>query len=125
MKIWIFPAVCIGLVLSLGASAHHSIAAVYDRAGEATLEGSVVRFEFVNPHPFVTIEAEESGGAVQSWRLEMDNRRELAEVGFEAETLRPGDRIVVVGNPSRRDSNALHIRRLDHRGSGFNYQHHP
>ena len=59
------------------------------------------------------------------WTLEMDNRRELAELGFAENTLRPGDRIVVTGNLDRRRPHSLYVRKLDHPADGFSYEHHP
>ena len=68
---------------------------------------------FVSPHPVLTVEVAGEAGSPQSWLLEMDNLRELVAVGFTSETLRPGDRVVVSGSPSRRETQRLYIRRLD------------
>ena len=82
---------------SVAASAHHSISAVYDGTRPQRIEGVVVEFQFVNPHPFVivTVGAEGRG---ESWRLEMDNRFELADIGMTSATLKPGDRVIVTGS---------------------------
>ena len=81
----------------------------------------VHEFEFVNPHPFVTVDLKEKG---ERWRLEMDNRWELAELGFTAGTLKRGDAIVVIVNPARTESRRGYIRRLDRPVDGFKYEHH-
>jgi hypothetical protein len=107
------------------ASAHHSIAGVYAGYSQLTLDAIVEEFRFVNPHPRIFVSVETADGAVQSWTLEMDNRWELAELGFEADTLKPGDRIVVAGNPGRDTDNVLYVRKLDRPADGFNYVHHP
>jgi hypothetical protein len=106
---------------SLAAEAHHSIVAVYDSARQQRVEGVVAEFQFINPHPFVivTVDAE---GAAESWRLEMDNRFELQGVGMTAETLQPGDRVVVTGSLGRNDPRTLYIRRLDRPADGFRYE---
>jgi hypothetical protein len=106
------------------ALAHHSIANVYDGSRVQTLDGRVVRWEFVNPHPFITIRVEGQSTRPLEWRLEMDNRWELAELGFKADTLKPGDRIVVTGSLSRTEAQRLYVRRLDRPSDGFNYRHH-
>ena len=77
-----------------GVQAHHSIFSIYDSKRQATLEGTVAEFHLVNPHPFLFIEVDEAG-AMKRWRLEMDNRSELAEIGVTATTFRPGDRVIV------------------------------
>jgi hypothetical protein len=102
--------------------AHHAIAAIYDSTRPQTLEGTVIQFQFTSPHPFVVIEAAAGDRANQQWRLEMDNRSELAAVGMTAETLKKGDRIVVSGSMARDQSRSLYIRRLDRPSDGFWYE---
>jgi hypothetical protein len=105
--------------------AHHSIAGIYDDSHPVTVEGIVTNFRFVDPHPFLVMEVLDRSGKPQRWTMEMDNRWELAELGFETETLKPGDRLVVLGSPARRKPHSLYIRKLDRPSDGFSYQHHP
>lgn len=104
------------------AGAHHSIAGVYDSSKPITIDAVVVDFQFVNPHPLVTVESADSAGRPQPWRLEMDNRFELVSIGMTATTLRKGDRIAVTGGPARDGSRAIYIRRLDRPSDGFWYE---
>jgi hypothetical protein len=113
---------CVGTL----AHAHHSIAGVYDSGRQLTLDAVVREFQFVNPHPLIVVRVTEAdGAATQDWTLEMDNRWELAELGFEAGTLQAGDRIVVSGYAARERDHALYVRKLDRPSDGFSYQHHP
>jgi hypothetical protein len=109
------------LSASFAAHGHHSIAAVYDSARQQRVEGVVAQFNFVNPHPFVVVTVA-ANGAEESWRLEMDNRFELAEVGMTSETLKPGDRVVVSGSLGRTEPRTLYIRQLDRPADGFRYE---
>ncbi len=102
--------------------AHHSIAGIYDGSREVKIEGIVSQFHFINPHPFLTIDVKTDGNRMQQWRLEMDNRSELVEAGMNAETLKPGDRVVVSGSPARSQGQSLYIRRLDRPADGFRYE---
>jgi uncharacterized protein DUF6152 len=102
--------------------AHHSIAAVYDSSKRVTVDGVVTRFQFTNPHPLLMIDVTDKSGAVQEWRLEMDNRSELAGVGVTTETFRPGDRVVVSGSLARAQANGLYVQRLDRPADGFWYE---
>jgi hypothetical protein len=108
-------------VPSFAAHAHHSISGVYDSSRQQRLEAVVAEFKFVNPHPFVIVTVEAAGGA-QSWRLEMDNRFELADVGMTETTLKPGDRVVVTGSLGRTDQHSLYIKQLDRPADGFRYE---
>lgn len=103
------------------ADAHHSIAGVYDSRREVTVDGVVAQFQFVYPHPFVIVDVRRDGAA-ERWQLEMDNRGELAQVGFTETTLKPGDRVVVTGSLARQEPRRMYIRRLDRPADGFAYE---
>ena len=89
------------LLASTAAYAHHSYAATYDTTKEIKVEGKLVQFELRNPHTFVTVTSKDSNGKVQRWSVEWAGVSQLANSGIKAETLKVGDAIVVVGNPSR------------------------
>src|SRR5262245_17552583 len=113
----------IGLAVSgATARAHHSIASVYDSNRPVTIDGIVSEFFFVNPHPYLVVTVRDSGGQARSWRLEMDNRWELAEVGMSGNTFQPGDRVVVTGSPGRTQPQMLYVRVLDRPSDGFRYE---
>ena len=85
---WILS-VAIGIAISaMTIHAHHSIAGVYDTNRQMTIEATITEFQFINPHPFVLVEVKNDAGT-QPWRLEMDNRRELIQIGMNGETLKP------------------------------------
>lgn len=114
--------IAVALAVSLQASAHHSIAGVYDSSQPRTLEGVITQFAFVHPHPFILLEVRDGKAAAQSWRLEMDNRVELADIGMTAETFKVGDRVIVSGSPGRIQPLTLYIRKLDRPRDGFEYE---
>ena len=91
----------VSLVASTGAVAHHSYSATYDTSRTITLEGKLVQFVFKNPHSFVTVQAPDDKGAVRRWSLEWAGTAQLARSGVERESLKPGDEVTIVGNPSR------------------------
>ena len=102
--------------------AHHAISAFYDTSRRVTIEAIVRELHFVNPHPFVLGDVRSPEGTTESWRLEMDNQRELVEIGFTHQTLKPGDSVVVTGSPARREARSLYIRRMDRPSDGFWYE---
>ena len=101
---------------------HHSIASVYDGSKSVKLEGTISKFEFVNPHPVLTIEVVNATGTPEPWRLEMDNRSELAGIGITTQTFNPGDRVVVAGSPARSQSRSIYLLKLDRPADGFGYE---
>jgi len=113
-------ALCAGGVIA--AHAHHSIAGVYDTSRQVSIDGLVSEFHFVNPHPFVLVNVTDRG-TVQQWKLEMDNRSELVQVGMTGETLKSGDRVIVSGSPIQPPrTHGLYIRKLDRPADGFQYE---
>jgi hypothetical protein len=104
------------------AEAHHSISGMYDNRRSVTVEGVVTQFEFINPHAFITLEVRDTGRAAQRWRVELDDRGELSDIGMTAQTLRPGDHVVVVGSPARREANRLYLARLDRPADGYSFE---
>jgi hypothetical protein len=101
---------------ALPALAHHSLAA-YDRGRNATLEGVISAFHFAQPHPYLMVRV-----GAESWRMELDNLWELAEIGIDRNTFRPGDRIVVRGDPMRDGSRQVYVWRLDRPADGLLYE---
>ncbi len=101
---------------------HHSISAIYDASQRRTIDAVVTEFQFVNPHPVLVVNVSDGSGTAQQWRLEMDNRFELVQIGFTRDSLKSGDRIVVTGSPARKQAQSLYIRRLDRPSDGFWYE---
>ena len=104
------------------ARAHHSIAAVYDTTRQITVEGGVTEFQFVNPHPVLIIDVAAQGDAPHAWRLELDNRSELTEIGVTAGTFKPGDRVIATGSAGRKNSQSLYAMKVERPADGLLYE---
>jgi hypothetical protein len=122
MRISIAIALVVMMILgSTVAQGHHSIAAVYDRARPVKLDAVIVEFAMVQPHPFLIVEVRSGGDGVR-WKGELDNRHELVAIGMTAETLKPGDRVILSGNAGRTQPQSLYVYRLDRPADGFWYE---
>jgi hypothetical protein len=122
MKGWMLSFAAAVVLAGAQAGAHHSIAAVYDSSRPATIDGLVAEFHLVNPHPFLLMDVTDGAGRTERWRLEMDNRSELVAIGVNANTLRPGDRVMAKGSRARSQPRALYLLRLDRPADGFWYE---
>ena len=91
------------VVLLAGARsyAHHSFAATYFEDKSLTIEGELVQFLYRNPHSFVHIMAPDDKGEMQRWSIEWGGGGQLARQGVGRETLKVGDKVVVVGDLGR------------------------
>jgi hypothetical protein len=117
------PRGLIALLLPTAALAHHSISGVYDSGRQVTIDGRVVEFQFVNPHPVLIVAP--SGGAeadTRPWRLEMDNRYELADIGVTAKTFKPGEHVIATGSAARDESHSLYLMKLHRPADGLRYE---
>jgi len=94
-------ALVIGAALLCGrqALAHHAFAATYSLDKTVTIEGRVVEFLLRNPHSVVLVETEK--GQPMTWAVEWGGGGALSRRGIEKDTLKPGDYVIITGNPSR------------------------
>ena len=91
------------------AFAHHSFAATYDPDKIVKVEGTVKEFIWRNPHSFIKVEAPDDKGTMQMWTTEWAAPTQLSEARMTRTTLRPGDKVIVMGQPGR-DPDAHRIR---------------
>ncbi len=115
-------ALLLTLAAPAAALAHHSISGVYDSSRQVTVEGRVVEFQFVNPHPVLIVAPKDAGPADAPWRLEMDNRYELVDIGVTARTFKPGEQVVASGSAARDESHSLYLMKLDRPADGLRYE---
>ncbi len=103
MKRTIFAALLAGsaVLAGGGALAHHSFAATYFVDKEITVEGTLTQFMYRNPHSFVKLVAPDSKGQLVTWSVEWGGGAQLSQAHVTRFTLKPGDRVIVTGNPGR------------------------
>jgi hypothetical protein len=87
------------VLMAATAYAHHSFAATYIVDKEIKIEGDLVSFMFRNPHSFVHVQAPDDKGEMQRWAIEWAAAGQLN--GVTRDTLKPGDHVIITGNPGR------------------------
>ena len=84
------------------AYAHHSFAATYFEDKTDKIQGKLVQFLYRNPHSFVHVEAKDpKTGEMIRWAVEWGAGGQLGRQGVTRDTLKPGDEVVINGNPGR------------------------
>jgi hypothetical protein len=98
-----FPIIAVALLWLSGAQAyaHHSFAATYFVDQSIKIEGTVTQFLYRNPHSFLKVDAPDDKGEMQSWSIEWGGGAQLTQSNVTRDTLKPGDHVVVTGNPGR------------------------
>lgn len=87
--------------VALPLSAHHGRGDVYNMQEEITLNGHVTEVRWRNPHVLVYMDVEDADGNVVKWAFENSNVSTLAAQGYHRNTLRAGQEITAIVNPSR------------------------
>ncbi len=87
------------------ASAHHAFAAEFDKDAPLTLKGTVVRMQWINPHPWIHIDVMKEDGTVERWMIEASAPNNLLRRGFTRDSLPPGEVITVDGYQALDGSN--------------------
>ena len=109
-------------VSAVAVSAHHSQAAQYDTSKKVTIEGTMVQFQFRNPHSFVQVEAPDEGGQMVRWSIEWGGSGQLTGQGVTRTTLKYGDVVTITPNPSRTpNDHKLHMLTLHRASDGFGW----
>jgi hypothetical protein len=87
------------LLAPLPVLAHHSYA-MFDMQKTVTLQATVVRFKWQNPHAFIEADAAARAGT-ERWSIEMTSPNNLAQEGWKRTSLKPGDRVTIYVHPLR------------------------
>lgn len=86
------------LCAATGASAHHG-AAPFDTDQTVTVEGVVTEFDYRNPHSFLYLRSTDASGNPVDVTVETVGSS-LRSYGFGPDSLRPGEEVILVMNPS-------------------------
>jgi hypothetical protein len=116
-RVWLTALLVLGIALvnPRTADAHHSPAA-FDTRKTITVTGVVTKYEWANPHVYVTVE-ESVDGKTREWEVECPPPSMMNRMGWNKETLRIGETLSIKGSPGRESSSkgllAATIQRAD------------
>lgn len=89
--------------------AHHSIQAQFDINKTVTVNGTVAKVEFINPHSYLTVTVKDADGTTTRWAFEMAAAAQLRRAGMSRADrggLKPGDQVTVLALAARDGSNS-------------------
>ena len=87
--------------------AEDNLAAHYIVEERMEIAGVVTEFRAVNPHARIYFEVTNEAGQVEEWMAEGDSIISLRRAGWTDDQLKPGDRIQILGRPSRNGLNLV------------------
>lgn len=109
---WKCSAVIVALlVLSAAVFAHHGTSA-YDTTKLTTVKGTVIEFQFINPHVIISVDAPDDKGKVETWVCEANSPNVLSRHGWDRDIIKKGDQITVVGNRPKNGATTLRLQKV-------------
>ena len=114
MKRSIYACLLVFAVMLPGAQAvaHHSFAAEFDAEKPVTLKGTVVKWEMMNPHGWITMDVAGPAGEKVRWMVETSNPNGLMRLGWSKNSLKAGDQITVEAYKAKDGSNTANAARV-------------
>lgn len=107
----------VGLVTALAictadrpVTAHHSFAAQYDRDKPVTVQGTVIRIEWMNPHIYFYLDVKDASGATETWAIEGGAPTSLYRAGWRKDSLKIGEVVTVHGYLARNGTKLANMR---------------
>src|SRR6266702_6462205 len=95
----VLPALLLTLTPAMS-FAHHSFA-LFDTSKEVTLNGVVKEYQWTNPHMFVQVIVTGPDGNPIEWSIEGASLNTLTRIGWNRNTVKPGEKVVAIIHPMR------------------------
>jgi hypothetical protein len=91
----IAAALCIAMLTASTAVAHHSFAAEFSSTDIQTIKGTVVEFQWMNPHAYLYIDVVDKTGKTVRWGIQSRNLSILKRQGLSKQTFQAGEVVTV------------------------------
>ena len=107
--------VVVGVGLLLAAApirAHHAFSAEFDISKPLKLQGTLAKWEMINPHSWFHIDVKDPDGTVVTWMIEGGSPNQLIKAGVTKHTLAIGTELMIEGYQAKDRTNKAVARNL-------------
>ena len=111
MKNKLLPILGVALALvmvSRPLSAHHGTTA-FEMGKPTVVKGTVTKFEFINPHILIYLDAAGEKGEAEHWIAESSSNNHLSRGGYNKNSLKVGDQVIVTGHRAKNGAYTLEL----------------
>jgi hypothetical protein len=106
------------LLLAVPALAHHAFATEFDAGKPLTIKGIVTKIEWSNPHVWFYLNVKNEGGTIENWGFEMGGPNALRNSGWNRETMKIGDEVIVEGSAAKNGSRNVNAKNVTMASTG-------
>ena len=103
---------------ALPLAAHHSITAEFDTSKSFSVQGTLTKIEWVNPHSYIYLDSKDDKGAVISYSFEAGPPGNLRRAGVLRTMLNVGDAVTIDAYAAKDGSKHLGLVRAIHFADG-------
>jgi hypothetical protein len=86
--------------LAGAASAHHSFA-IFDHTRTYALKGTVLDFQWTNPHGYMELDVDEGPAGIERFTVELTSINMLRRAGWKSSDVQNGDKVTAIVAPLR------------------------
>ncbi len=105
-------AAALALLMACGQVFAHHGSSNYDLSKPTSVKGTITKFEFINPHSAIHLEAKDDKGNAEQWVIEADSPNNLGRAGWTRDSLKPGDQVTIVGNRLKDGSKVMRLQKI-------------
>ena len=96
------------IMISNPVSAHHGTTA-FEMGKPTVVKGTVTKFEFINPHILIYVDAVGDKGEAEHWIAESSSNNHLSRGGYNKNSLKVGDQVIVTGHRAKNGAYTLEL----------------
>jgi len=94
------------LTTAIPVFAHHS-AAAYNTQQEVKVTGTIRQYSYKNPHVYLAVDVKKDDGSIVVMEVEAGAPSVLNPLGFTKDSVKVGELVTIVGNPSRTSDKSI------------------
>ena len=94
-----------GILCAVTGLAHHGLESQFDMSKPTTMNGTITKILWINPHVRFYVDVKDDQGAVMNWEVDLGGANDQMLRGWKIDSFRRGDHIIVTAYKAKDGSN--------------------